>query len=202
MMLHPPRRVLPALILTLVATGSLWGFAPRAGAETKPSESDRQKAALVQELLQVTDVGSLAEKNFAASMEQATQQLLPMLQETVANQENLTPEQKAKAEKEFQQQYTRFLARFQKRFAEKINLRQLVEEVNGNLYTKYFTVDELRDILAFYRTATGKKSLTLMPEMMNEAMEQTNSRVYPVSMEIITELMQEELKQVPAKSKP
>jgi uncharacterized protein len=34
------------------------------------------------------------------------------------------------------------------------------------LYTESFTESELRDLLAFYRTPTGKKALAVMPDLM------------------------------------
>jgi uncharacterized protein len=36
------------------------------------------------------------------------------------------------------------------------------------VYAKYFTAQELRDITAFYRTATGAKALQTMPKVMIE----------------------------------
>jgi uncharacterized protein len=38
------------------------------------------------------------------------------------------------------------------------------------LYARNFTVQELRDMLAFYKTATGVKTLQLMPKVMGEIM--------------------------------
>jgi hypothetical protein len=40
------------------------------------------------------------------------------------------------------------------------------------VYARYLTVDEMREIAAFYRTPTGAKTLRVMPEMMSEAMGQ------------------------------
>lgn len=34
------------------------------------------------------------------------------------------------------------------------------------IYTETFTETELREIIAFYKTATGQKALALMPELM------------------------------------
>jgi uncharacterized protein len=38
------------------------------------------------------------------------------------------------------------------------------------IYARYLTVQEMRDIQAFYRTPTGAKTLTLMPQIMGEVM--------------------------------
>jgi len=36
------------------------------------------------------------------------------------------------------------------------------------LYAKYFTVQEIHDMVGFYRTTTGQKTLQLMPKVMGE----------------------------------
>jgi hypothetical protein len=38
------------------------------------------------------------------------------------------------------------------------------------IYARYFTAQELREILAFYRTPVGEKSLKVMPQIMGETM--------------------------------
>jgi hypothetical protein len=39
------------------------------------------------------------------------------------------------------------------------------------LYAKYFDADELRDMLAFYRSPTGRKALRVMPRMGAESLQ-------------------------------
>ena len=39
-----------------------------------------------------------------------------------------------------------------------------------NLYAQSFTAEELDELRAFYQTPTGKKALSLMPQLMNEGM--------------------------------
>jgi hypothetical protein len=45
------------------------------------------------------------------------------------------------------------------------------------VYARNFTAQELRDILAFYRTPTGAKALHTMPKVMSEVMAQMGPRV-------------------------
>ena len=44
---------------------------------------------------------------------------------------------------------------------------QSLKDMPG-IYARYFTVDELHDIAAFYRTSTGQKALQLMPRITGE----------------------------------
>lgn len=41
----------------------------------------------------------------------------------------------------------------------------------AKLYTKYFTAEEMRTITEFYRTPTGKKSISVLPQLTVEGME-------------------------------
>jgi len=45
------------------------------------------------------------------------------------------------------------------------------------LYTKYFSAQELNELAAFYRTATGAKALQVMPRLMGEFMTQMLPRM-------------------------
>ena len=45
------------------------------------------------------------------------------------------------------------------------------------LYAKYFTAQELSDVMAFYKTPTGKKTIAVMPQLQKEIMTMSASRL-------------------------
>jgi len=47
------------------------------------------------------------------------------------------------------------------------------------LYAKYYTIDELKDITAFYKTKTGKKVLASMGRLSYEGQMITRSKLQP-----------------------
>jgi len=49
----------------------------------------------------------------------------------------------------------------------------------GKLYAKYYTIDELKDITAFYKTKTGKKVLTSMGKLSYEGQMITRKKLQP-----------------------
>lgn len=57
-------------------------------------------------------------------------------------------------------------------------------KASPQVYARNFTAQELRDILAFYKTSAGAKALHTMPKVMGEVMAQMGPRV---------QLFQEEL---------
>ena len=70
--------------------------------------------------------------------------------------------------------------------------KELVTEVNSLMesmppvYARYLTVDEMRDIQAFYRTPAGAKALKVMPEIMGETMGNLGPRMQGMMQRINT----------------
>jgi uncharacterized protein len=55
---------------------------------------------------------------------------------------------------------------------EKQLLASITEGINDapTIYARYLTIQEMRDVQAFYRTPTGAKMVKLMPQIMGEVM--------------------------------
>lgn len=62
---------------------------------------------------------------------------------------------------------------------------ELREEV-VKIYANAFSADEIYDLITFYKTPTGKKALTKLPEIMQQSMQASQARV----MDNIDELQQ------------
>ena len=52
------------------------------------------------------------------------------------------------------------------------------------IYARHFTAQELRDMIAFYRTPTGVKALQLMPQVMAETMKAITPRMQNLEAEL------------------
>jgi uncharacterized protein len=53
------------------------------------------------------------------------------------------------------------------------------------LYARYFTAEELRDMLAFYQTPTGLKSLQVMPQLTAEVFKMVMSKMQGLQAQIM-----------------
>ena len=73
-----------------------------------------------------------------------------------------------------------------------ISVPELIEQVIVPLYDKYYTESELKDLIAFYKTPTGQKSIAVQSQLMGEAMSKTMEYLGP-KMEGITKQMSEEM---------
>lgn len=158
-----------------------------------------QKRALIKELLEVTESAKLAEstsKSMLIQMEQEFPKIMDQLMAQQMAENKLTPVQR----KALQSDYNVFADRMLKAFREKvfgtINYAELLEQISSELYDKYFTEDELKDLLAFYRTPTGKKTIQVMPKLATDSIQKSSEIMMPKIMNALNEVIQEEAKRI------
>ena len=81
-----------------------------------------------------------------------------------------------------------------KAFAEMMADGGFQEELNA-IYARHFSHDDIRELLAFYETPLGKKTIEVMPQLMMESMQVTMgwvAKVNPVIQERVTAQLREE----------
>jgi len=66
-----------------------------------------------------------------------------------------------------------------KAFYEKTIGWSVMKDDLAKLYAKYYTIDELKDITAFYKTKTGKKVLSTMGSLTYEGQKLTRNHLMP-----------------------
>ena len=116
-----------------------------------------------------------------------------MLSSAADRRTDLSEKEKEALREEAEEGYAYFSARYRERVAQEIDFKKFQEDVSVPLYDKFFSEQELRDLLAFYRTPTGQKSLKVMPELLAESMQQAATVLGPQISRIVDEVMQEEL---------
>jgi hypothetical protein len=91
-------------------------------------------------------------------------------------------------------------------FREKIDFDKVVVDVSYVVYDRHYTVEELRDLAAFYKTPTGQKSIKVMPVFFSDSMEETGKRLTPQLEALVRQMAEEERRRVegllPPKPKP
>jgi len=58
---------------------------------------------------------------------------------------------------------------FWTKFQQKMNTRDLIEKIIP-VYDKYYTIEDLKAINAFYETSAGQKVLSALPQLMQETL--------------------------------
>jgi len=150
------------------------------------------KRALILELLKMTD----ADKQVEMIINQLTlshQRRYPILFAQAVNATpNLSDEKKKELIASAQEQSVRSSERLRQLFVQKIDLSKVMQEVALQVYDKNFTEPEMQDIITFYKTPTGKKTLQVLPAVMSESMEMTTKLITPPLSDIMKQVMEEE----------
>ncbi len=82
---------------------------------------------------------------------------------------------------------------YQKMFAELTNgpYRDIFENALVKVYRKYYTLDEVNELIAFYKTDIGKKLLERIPALMKEGQEVGMSIGKVLGMKVYNDLLKE-----------
>lgn len=162
-----------------------------APAATSPTLTPAKKA-LILELLKMTD----ADKQVEMIINQLTlshQRRYPtLLAQAINAAPNLSEEKKKELIASAQEQSARSSERLRQLFMQKIDLSNVMQEVALVVYDKNFTESEMQDIITFYKTPTGKKTLQALPAVMSESMEMTTALITPPLSDIMKQVMAEE----------
>jgi uncharacterized protein len=150
-----------------------------------------EKKALIQELLLVTDAGKMASSMVDSTLTALDKQYPLMIKEMMDEMPELTPAQKKKLNAEVRG-FAWFSQTFRERMQKRINFKELIEKISYPLYDKYFTESELKDLIAFYKSSTGQKTLMVMPSLFADSMQKSGEILTPVFTEMIQEILEEE----------
>jgi hypothetical protein len=164
-----------------------------------PAKSDAEitesKQEMIRELLTIVGIAGMAEQ---MRDQQSIMELMQMQPSYHDMMELATSEQTDLAEEDRQlllarlDDFDAFAERFRTRFIERLNFSTIIETVYPPLYDKYFSEEELRQMVNFYRTPVGRKSIEVTPSLIQEAGAGIEAAVRPLSVGLIQEIVAEE----------
>ena len=158
------------------ATCTVWAQAP----------IDAEQKVAVRELLDAINFKQVMAQMGGAMTLQMPQMLDQMLDGFLSGGQ-LTPEQRADARKLAQKSSANMGKQMQEMYSDP-EFIQGFEDVMARAYAKYFTTSEIKATTAFYTNASGKKALTIMPQMMQETMPEMMALMAP-RMKVMMEKM-------------
>ena len=132
-----------ALLAALLTAGT-------ASAQT-PAPADQEKAAAIQELLEMTQV--------AGQVEQLRQALLPSITELVTS---VNPGLDSRVRTIIDEELTQGLE----------DAVSAGASAGIAIWAEYFEVGEVRELIAFYKTPLGQKLIRVQPEIMQRSFQQ------------------------------
>lgn len=117
-----------------------------------------------------------------------------IIEQTASRQTGLSEADRKIVVKTMTENFQSFARKFRERLAQEIDYRQYVEDAVYPLYDKFFTERELADLIAFYKTETGQKVITTMPQLFAESSRLSESLLLPKILKLVDEIIQEDLK--------
>ncbi|HEY6331469.1 MAG TPA: DUF2059 domain-containing protein [Blastocatellia bacterium] len=158
------------------------------------------KLELIKELIAVTDVANSTKLTMIQTMSSMggfTSSLMKAAPVPSSGQ-NLTPEQQAQAKKVTSALMASEISRLSDSLVKGIDFDKMIAAVYVPLYDKYYTEDDLRDLIAFYKTPTGQKLVLVSPMLAAEASAKTGEFLLPMlmqNMKGLQEQMEKDIKQ-------
>jgi uncharacterized protein len=163
---------------------------PAAGPNISP-----EKLALVKELLELAHSRETVEAILKAQADQLEKQLPEIIWQAVSGMNEMKLLSRTEREQLHQEVLTSSSIMNRKMYEllqSKIDFGLVVEEISVDLYDKYFTEEELRDLVAFNKSATGRKVIEKMPQLYSESMARASDVLGPKIIEAIRELQDQQ----------
>jgi len=173
--------------LVLLLVGSLCSSAS-AQQEIKP-----EKRALIKELFLATKADKMA-ASFTNIILTQMERDLPKTLSELPEMTDLKKRDREQAQRVMFEASGRLLARFKELIPERINFAEVMEQMFYPLYDKFFTEDELKDLVAFYKSPTGQKSIGVMPQLLQDAMQRSSEALNAKVTQLVNEVLEQERK--------
>lgn len=155
--------------LTLLSAG--------AHAQTAPAPDTATEAA-VRELLTSMKYRQMMDAAMQSMTKNMPNMILQMATNSINANSKLTDEQKKAELAKAAERIPGAIASMQVILNDPSLIDDIITEIVP-LYARYFTVDEIHQLAAFYATPLGNKMMTVMPQIMNEAMQVGQRVVMP-----------------------
>lgn len=158
------------------------------------TEISPEKIKALKELTQL-----VAQENKADEFARAMSAQFSVLNEdlikiSLSERKEIVPAEKVVLEKKLVEASQKYQKQFVDKLIEKVDYNRMVEEISITVYDKYYSLEEINDLIAFYKTPTGQKTLKVMQPMMLESMRLTQERLTPKIMAVMDELKGEQQK--------
>lgn len=172
--------------------------AKSSSADSKEAKAQERKLKIVKELCTVLAPGKAAQATMLASFEEQVKRLSDMTDSVLSKNapEGISPEKLEAIKKQSLERALKVLRRTQQLFNEQIDINKLCDDIYTEIYDKYFSEDELKKLLAFYKSPIGKRMVEMQPKIATEAMQLTQNEIGAKMRNITQQVMQETLDQI------
>jgi hypothetical protein len=161
-----------------------------------------EKKALIKEVLALLNVDNAVGAIANQFMDQFQQSALILIKSDLREwiqAQKVSPAEKKRLEAAMDESAQRILTRLRDEFPKRIDLGEILEIITMEIYDKFFTEAELKDLLAFYKSPTGRKFIAILPQISAEMLPRLEQLMDPPAALLATELLEDEIKRLTGK---
>ena len=151
-----------------------------------------EKRAVISELIAITKTEEQMLKSTDSMMTAMDEAFPAILRGSLENITGLSAKERDEMVNSLIEKRQVLSKKMRERIFQKINYKQFIEETYYPLYDKFFTENEIRDLVNFYKTATGQKVIDTLPELFAESTKLTMDKLTPQIIKLLDEIVKEE----------
>ena len=155
-----------------------------------------KKKQLIQELIELTGGEKLFRQVSQVTAAQLEQDFQAIIESIPSESIGVSASQKQELLQTLSQDISRIANLYNQRLMEKINFNQIIENVYYPLYDKYYTEEDLQAMINFYKTPTGKKTISVMPQLLQESIQRVSQIIHPQAVQIFQEIFEQEMQRL------
>lgn len=148
-----------------------------------------EKMKALKELITLVNQDNKSETVMKSMMQEMDKLRDATMQSLIADRSDLSETQKNELKVVLVEESNRLSKKLQENLFKKVNFNQILEEIMIGLYDKNYSTEELNDLLAFYKTPTGQKTLKITQKLMEDSMRLSEEKLLPIIVPIIQETM-------------
>lgn len=185
------------LIKTSLLVIAISVFSTFAAAQGKMSEEKRK---LIADVISTTRADQQFLDIFDKMLESMEKTYPKIVSQTLENDPKLSAAERKQIIDSLAPRVKLFSQKFRERLPQKIDSKKFIEELIYPLYDKYFTEKELSDLLVFYKSETGRKFISVTPQLVADSGEITEKVLLPQILVIVEDVMKEVFPELGGKS--
>lgn len=178
--------ILHAILVTLFLTATAFS--------QDTNQNSEEKKVVIDEIVKVLKAEEQIQTTMRATVEQMNAMYPNIVDSIVDSNDKIPPAEKAKVKAEMIKRHAGFNKRFNDKMFKAINFQEFTAAVFYPLYDKFFTLEELKDLLTFYKSPTGQKLNSISPQFTAETVKLTQTYLLPKIDGVVKELLDEDLK--------
>jgi hypothetical protein len=160
------------------------------------AQDKKEELKVYQKFFKATNIEAQYSQILDVMIVQLQQGFVVSFRETLKNIGDITPEGKERLKQLFEQSMGSYVKRMKVKIGEVMPLNELINNVYYPAFSKHFTIEEIKEITAFYETPTGQKFISTTQTVMQESATIMNEKYALQLQKIGSKIAEEELKKI------